>query len=448
MADDDLRASFTNITEQEWLDIDDRLSIEELGEGEHKKFLYKLLAQLERIPQANLQENQLENWSKGGIQAQPVLLRAKGCKIQGKAVRIEKIELGESEKSFYLLNHYYRLRVEEENGADVLLYLRELPDDWNVSELASGAVTLQEPVEVDAVFYRQASYGVGSETIETEEGDHKVVSDESDKSKPLFLFVGKRLAWYPNMNREPFHLDDSLLLLGQKKFDVSLFDGVRKNQNGRLSSEERACFFELLERANELANVEERVPQIEFRTLYEEHRGAHGKEFEIAGVVRRVTKVAVEEETLQEKLGKAYYQIDLFMELGDLQVVLDREKELVYRRRYPVTVCLRELPEGLSVGENLSVDLKVRGFYYRWWAYPAPFVSRVSEDRLAVSPLFIGSSAELVEYQETSFWYLEILFGILFLAIITGVCYSLWKSSKKSFEREDFQQNDFQEPHE
>ena len=119
---------------------------------------------------------------------------------------------------------------------------------------------------------------------------------------------------------------------------------------------------------------------------------------------------------------------------------------------YPVTVCVRNLPQGMPEGEDIRQDVRIDAFFVKLWAYHTQFMSEVisptaadlaasktqqERQRLQFSPLMIGHKPELIRRETTSNPLLGLTFGSIFLVFLAAVGYAVWKARRgdRDFQR-------------
>jgi hypothetical protein len=122
----------------------------------------------------------------------------------------------------------------------------------------------------------------------------------------------------------------------------------------------------------------------------------------IEGTARRIQRIVVAEDDVRERFDiDHYYQIDIFVPLGDEEVRLGSgnadEAVPVFRNSYPVTCCVLELPPGMPEGDDVSLSIQTAGFYFKLWAYRSEYVSSFDRRQRQISPMFVATTPRQVE---------------------------------------------------
>ena len=102
---------------------------------------------------------------------------------------------------------------------------------------------------------------------------------------------------------------------------------------------------------------------------------------------------------------------------------------------YPVTVCVRQLPKGMPVGEEINEDVRVQAFFVKLWAYRTQENGSVGqpamEDRaIQFSPLLIGRQPQWLRRRVATSPYPGLAIGVIFAAAMATLCYRVWKASR------------------
>jgi len=170
-------------------------------------------------------------------------------------------------------------------------------------------------------------------------------------------------------------LSPSQQLLRDLGMDLDLLADLEDGKE--LSMAERKCFFEMLlatSRAEpgQLVREAEKLPPQEvpesqppgqkgfpLAALFSEPEAHRGHLVVVSGAAHRLTKVAVYDKDVQERLGKGYYY-QVFVTTDDSQ-------------GNPLVFCVCELPEELPKLPSPASPqpIRIAGFFMKTWAYPA-----------------------------------------------------------------------------
>lgn len=250
-------------------------------------------------------------------------------------------------------------------------------------------------------------------------------ADAEESAVPLF--VGARLAWYPDRADDPRQIGDGQLALAAMGMDIGLLDQVRKQNRQPLTNADRPAFDAMLQVAAVAARDDPRnLPsqaRVDFMSIMSNATAHVGDWVELEGNVKRVTPW---EHRSEDGVVTRFLQVDLFVPLGNSVVRLrgGDGQEYVFRGRFPVTAHVLESrdEDNSWVGRRVVV----RGFFYRLWAYESVLTD---EQRLLggqLSPLILATSVSPVEVDEEAVgrWLTWIMVALLTVVIgLVGAYY-------------------------
>ncbi len=117
----------------------------------------------------------------------------------------------------------------------------------------------------------------------------------------------------------------------------------------------------------------------------ERHRGDL---FSFRGVAQRAVKVQVTDPDTVERFGfDHYYEVTIFFDLGGELKLHDRKVST-----FPIVFCVRRLPDGMPVGENIAEAVTATGVMFKLWGYTTGITDRDGAGASMVSPLLIGQT--------------------------------------------------------
>ena len=274
---------------------------------------------------------------------------------------------------------------------------------------------LNEPIRFSGFFYNSVQLGTGGETLEVggagpqnEDGEQP---DEIDMSNVAPVFVVNRFAWYPRTVSDVGSADGKVKVssehveLASQGVDVGLFDYVRKRNSKPLTQHDAGCFYQMLQAATAIGrdaagggneNLEAPVGFVDLVGAPTKHIGARVR---VAGSLRQCVRIEVPVDAPTGGVGQPlrdYYQVSLFPDLGGRKVVTrSGQGEDISFDRYPVTVCLSELPSGMTPETLAGKTATVDGFFYRLIKYQSQKTEAEGHDGM-VSPLVMASGIQLV----------------------------------------------------
>jgi hypothetical protein len=155
--------------------------------------------------------------------------------------------------------------------------------------------------------------------------------------------------------------------------------------------------------------------------LFNDPVNQQGRLVVLSGTARQVIPVRVSDEDVLSRFGiDRYYQVFLFTE--------DSQSN-------PVVFCVRELPEGMPLGEGTQFGepVTVAGFFFNTWAYRNRRLGAgtATEEEWQLAPLLIGRDLQWRGGDKpASNPYLGAIAGGLFVVALTGVWLALLRYSR------------------
>jgi hypothetical protein len=375
--------------------------------------LIKILYCFPRLGLDNLQRWRQQSLSFDKIAAAPAAHRGQIFRLAGRAKRVERRPLLPEQKELFEFGHYDLVTIALDNSPyQALVATRKIPHAWPIN------VPIDEPTAADAMFLK--------------------LGDAALDSPPL-VFATAALGWYPDRPDEPHHIGDSQLALARLGMDISLWDDIRTSKDHALSSADREGFYQLL---HVLGRLPPHSPLItpaaspDLVALLEKPQNHLGEISTIEGVARRIMRIAVNDPDINSRFGlDHYYEIDLFLSLGEASLHFAKSAKdktgPTYRNAFPATLIARELPSGLSTGENVHELVRAEGVFFKTWAYRSPFASQFNQ--LQPAPLFITRRPQIVAMQSSSNWLtsaLVITAFVLGLAVILIIAFVFNRSDR------------------
>lgn len=357
-------------------------------------------------------------WDK--LREEPAPRRADCFIVSGRAKAVERVDILAELVPRFEFDHYYRVTMEVEGEpSPVVICARRIPELWGQAQ------TLNERVRVQAMFLK---------------------AGEAENDVTPLYFAAARIGWFPDQVNPALKVDAGLVWLADHGFDVALFDDVRDKNVSGLSAVEGEAFYSMLatfEQAPAEALSAMPTKPLDLARLLTVPEQAHGELYECTGIARRVQKIAVPE-TFQRRLGiDHYYEINFFIPLQNQAVRLSaaqgEENAPTYSNDFPAAICVTKLPPDLEVGENIRAEVKLRGAFFKLWAYQSDYIKSFNENMKQPAPLLIGATAEVVAQQSPIEW--GTLMPALALIAIVGGAMFVWISvlrlsrSDKAFER-------------
>ncbi len=364
----------------------------------------------------------LQRWRQKGVTwdqlaAEPVQHRLQVFHISGRVKRVEAVRLLPEQAELYEFDHYYRARVAlPDSPYEAVIAARRVPDAWSLD------APLDEPTSADAIFLKSG--------------------DAGEQPRQL-IFVAEHLGWYPERPDESHHIGPSQLALARLGTDISLWDEIGKSKERALGNADREGFYQLLAAVGK--------PEASGLTAYEkpldlvgllENSGEHfGDVSPVQGLARRVMKVPVSDADVRYRFGiDHYYEIDLFVPLGDASLRLGNDPSgktnPVYRNKFPATLIVRDLPADFPQGENVHELVAADAVFFKVWNYRSNYTSKFGQ--LQPAPLFIGSTARVVSTNVGANWITSGLVMVAFagaLAVMVVIGWIYGRDDRKAKKR-------------
>ena len=377
--------------------------------------IYRLLYLFPRFERVDL-----HRWSRpmgDGVELvnDPAALRGEIFSLQGWVEEVKTVELPPESVRRFNYDRFYLLRIKSSSGSgrSVIVCSREIPAAWKLPE-AAGRVFAASCL---GMFVK-----VGAAPSETEE-----------PAQEELVFVTDHIAWHPFEVDEELGVNAGKALLGRFGMDVSLFDHLEQGKPIRHA--DRDCFYQLLWVMGRLDPVAIRtIAQQDFQIAewLKQPQQQAGEFFRLKGLARRALKIRVEGTDIQEKYGlDHYYEVDMFLPLPRTLRLLDpRDQDAREYQTYPVTICVRELPEGMPEGSSIRQEIAVDACFLKLWSYRSRFMTGTdtADDmvRRQVSPLFVARTVAKVEpSQEKIVWpETALVIGFFFSLGVIGI--SAW----------------------
>ncbi|MFK7768919.1 MAG: hypothetical protein AB8B55_16985 [Mariniblastus sp.] len=255
-------------------------------------------------------------------------------------------------------------------------------------------------------------------------------------TKPVFIV--DRLGWFPS--KESDQATPSQVLLSQHGLDFGEYEFVAPNDKDGLTKKDSEAFYQTIAAVGRITEKRRQEfftanPPIKFRELMQNGSSNFGNRVRVKGVVRTCSQVHVTDPDIRERLGlSTYYQLILFPNLDGGKIILKNRngEDLVYSR-FPVTVCVANLPDGMTPSDVERKPYEIEGFFFRFWKYKADKTDAAGVSG-QVSPLIIANKPTVLESEQ------ELLNSILlvFAAIVLGgiaVTLFLYRSSDKKHKQ-------------
>jgi len=254
----------------------------------------------------------------------------------------------------------------------------------------------------------------------------------TDENRQGFVFVAPKISWHPTEPNRDLGVTAAHVRLAEQGMDIGELSHV--NDRVKFEGLEREPFYQMMAAVEQLpadqqkATIDQTVsqlltePQEGLMVAPEQYRAQFMR---LTGLCRRITKIEVDDEDIQRRLGiDHYYELSVFVPIKN-PIVSQRAGDESTRKEffndYPVLVCVPELPPGLSVGEDLHQSVAVTGPFFKLWAYRTPFMSRNDFTRRQISPLFIAADVQRYSAPSNPQTNLFVVAMLVILGVVVGL---------------------------
>jgi len=302
-------------------------------------------------------------------------------RIRGRVTKIDRIAVPATLAEVLEFSALYRVEVQAEEPAKSLVIIASrVPRAWTQKDSPAN---------------------LGFATAAT-----GVLSRSATATTPTVI-VAESLAWLAGPEAAGAVPTD-WLLLSERGFDLSLFDGVKDRNRQPLKTDDAAAFYSLLRIADEFDGTQASIqPATESADkMLRDSVSLVGRYVRVPLQTVRVTKVMVTQPGSRERLGgDHYWQIDAIGDLGNTIIKIERsagDEGVTFENRYPVSVVAKRLPEFLTRQINaaaggteidvamVATQVVVDGFFFRLWSYDSDFMDRNGGGK-QFGPLLIAS---------------------------------------------------------
>lgn len=421
------RELLVDVSEEEKLSIRDHLPIKT-----NPKLFTKFLFRVSRFGLNNLNRLAKKNSDVAisDLETDTGFHRFKIMDVSGVTQSWEARELIPSIGELYDLSIYYKIKLKTNDGQNVVVYSLAIPNAWKKS------TNINEEVRFQGLFMNLTL---------------------SKEKMSIMNFITDRVQWFPQ-SKSDLVTSVGPALLSSAGFDLGLLDVLEQRNRRRLDSDDTESFYQMLAAAKKINGSEElrksnipvdwekEIPEFNLIQHLKTPQDFHGTLSRIAMEVRNVTRVKVDAEYIGDRIGiDEYFQLDGFIKF-DSSVTYKAEegnKGAVFKDKYPISVCLNQLPKGWTVGSGQNYRATFPVFFFKIWSFPTGFQSKFSAEALQQSPLFVGLNPitfEIGSNQGFS-WTTAIWFSLIGVGII-----SIWTSYYLAMAKKDRSASRFQLP--
>ena len=355
-------------------------------------------------------------------------------RIKGRLKQIEKKTIISEAARLVHFDHYYQAQITIPGTPHTaIVCTRHFPASWKPGE------DMDERIEVAGLFLKLGAQESAGQT---------------------FYFAAPRITWLPDRLDKAAGISKYHLLLANMGVDIGLFSHITRQTRHEFTGDERACFFQLLSAVSKTtsANLSRKQPRkLKIPELLRNTTRAQGQLFTLEGTARRITRIVVEDTSVQEQfkadidgdghddLLDHYCQIDMFVSLKGKSVQVKKDANdkdaPVFSNVYPVNVCVRTLPpELLKMNQELASDnpsqdllrahVRLQGFFFKTWSYQTAYASSKDDEGFQTSPIFIATEPEVIPTEIVRSPYIGVMVAVVFTIILIGCWFYIWKNNR------------------
>jgi hypothetical protein len=417
---DDIKIELSGFSLSEAFGIQDDLPFD-IEQGNLIKLIYRLwqtsLDNLENYSQYT------SNVSWDALLSDPTGYRLQVFEMKGRAQAVQKISLPESTEE---PGFVYRISCVSEQEQPYEVLSLSIPRVW------LDAQDLDQPISSLGFFYAM---------IKRREGERAVAANSlplDDEPGTVPLFLAKQISWYPVVPNKTLGISADHILLADQNVDLALLDLIRQEDRKPLSSKDARPFYQFLEAVGNMGKVESQASEsIDHMELLRNPQQSTGRRVSFRARVKKCSVVRPSVDATLPELAKGqYYQLMVFPDLRDDRdeptlVEIGRGDEKLTYRRFPFTICCRQLPPGLNPNTIENQQIWIDGFYFRFWQYDAER-TRSAGVAAQISPIIIANQPRMVELSELG---LRRFFNgllILLAVVLAIVGFTIFRFSNRS----------------
>jgi len=436
-------------------------------EAQSVELMLKLLLRLDSVPPGTMRR-----WALGGdafeslTKARPGEQRGLCYAVSGRVMRVQEIKLEGRDADRLQFRRYYRCSgVVGPAQTPVTVYTRHVPRDWLKQEKVDERISLMgiylgrgAPVgDEDALVMVAPRLSWHSDSLLGDLGvDVGLFGSVTDGSRIArseqevfyqILAAAGRTGVAESLRNAQRELKQRYQELLERRRDLTEREPALKQRMAAAPPGSEAAHearSELNRHAGELARLALQIERVqsgasELLPMLEDPRRQQGKIKLIRCLARRIVEVKITDPDIRRRYDMDhYYQIDA---LGTLELTVRvrtpqevQDGKVNYDTKemwsYPVTFCVRTLPEGLSPAEQLHEEIVVPAFFFKNWSYDTSDLEGHSSTR-RVAPLLIGREPiRLLPPPSGSNTLAGVLSGVLFAVVVAGIWLAVWRAHR------------------
>lgn len=387
-------------------------------------------------------------------------------RIRGTVIRVQRQPVVEEAARLLGFRSFFWVWLKPlDSDISVRIATRKLPVAWFPPEWKTTTTTstdndqtetAKKPVLApDASFELSQPAAVNGLLLKVAE-EHEVAQDgtESHRGVQEVVLAAQRVEWLPQKASTDQGINTGVAMLSKYEFDAGLLDDLRKSNGKKMNSSDTEAFFQIMaiiKSADVRREIESLAkgsppPQPSISDYLQKTRQLQGEFITLHADVRQITKIEISNKKMKYRLGiDHYWQLDAFVYLGDeaieLKIKKDDKEGLVYKYRYPVQICLIDLPAELQTAQtqvqhgtyrsnSLHEDITLNGFFFKLWTYQSARTIGAGENRTQLSPLFVTNNVVVHEPTGLNSTRSSIYLGISFVVLLIVIAGLLTRTNR------------------
>jgi hypothetical protein len=400
----------------------------DVGEEE---YINRVLLRIPRVGRDNLLKFRQEKWDPATLLASPSEQQGSTFLLRGRAKHIKKVALLEELAERYDFSHHYQVSVTLADAQpEAIVCVTQLPKAWPQEG------ELDEPVEIEGVFVKASP-----------------PPESQPEEKTKLIFVANNIIWLPEREDDKHGITADVLALVKHGFDAVALENIRQHNMKELVEQDTEPFYQLLHVHGKIpatAPELQHAAAIDIADCLRSPNAQPGKFVSVAGSSRRIDRIAVENAEMRQRFGiDHYYEIYVFVPLGEQRIKWGRNANdanpRIFENKFPVTVCVRELPPGLKAAPKLRENIQLQGSILKIWSYKP---QGPGNDLPQPSPMVIANSVQIMESPKpVDSIFTNVVLGIMLLGLI-GIFWNMFSQFRpsKPIARQDQAPVDFNKP--
>ena len=344
--------------------------------------------------------------------------RIKFFTIQGRATIVKRQYIIPEAARLIGFNSFFWVTIKSDHSnIPIRIATRKLPIAWFPDSWKRPATAVLNGAEESPM--PQTEQPLPFEIDEPILVDGLLLKTTAENEQLELIMAASRVKWLPTNVSTERHVHSSMVLLSQHGFDSGLLDEIRRTNKSALGHNDREAFYQILKilqpstALDSIQHVHQQSPPPtpQIVDYFNNTRALQGQFVTIHGDVRQISRIAIVNSKMQQRLGSDHYwQLDLSIPIGKHRIRVktnDADQEgIIFQNRFPLQVCVNHLPAELQQAMNelrqgvdgrklLRENVTIQGVFFKLWSYQSALTMRDGPEREQLSPLIIASAIRI-----------------------------------------------------